>query len=131
MGYAVCVTLEIELGTLDFFLFVPSWFVNDTFHSFFFNCSFSKLSVHFQTILLVLYKMFSSCLPAPKQSGPPMSSKQLTQSKFKNKTRGEGDLATLRIGPRYRAQNKKFFLCNLASCRNIQKIHLFLFSKLA
>ena len=46
--------------------------------------------------------------------------------------RGEGsDLTPLRIGPRYRVRKNITFSCNLASCRDIQKIHLFLFSKLA
>ena len=57
---------------------------------------------------------------------------QLTQAKYENKARGESsDLAPLRIGPRYRILKNSYFSCNLASCRYIQNIHFFLFSKLA
>jgi len=53
-------------------------------------------------------------------------------SKIENKTRGKGsDLASLRIGLRYRAGKNSSFSCNFTSCRIIQKIHLFLFPKLA
>ena len=58
--------------------------------------------------------------------------KQLTQAKYESKARGEGsDLARLRICPRSRVWKNISFSCKLDSCRDIQKIHFFLFSKLA
>ena len=64
--------------------------------------------------------------PTRNKSGK--CAEQLTQAKYENKARGEGsDFAPLRIGPRYRVQKNSSFSCNLASCRDIQKIISFYF----
>ena len=87
-----------------------------------------------QDILLKIKK-----LPPRKNHGMCVE-QQFTQAKcvtsnsrkIEDKTRGLGsDLGPLRIGLRYRARKNNSFSCNLASCRIILKIRLFLFSKLA